>query len=368
VAFVADVTVPDGTTISSTERFTKTWRFQNAGTCTWTSAYRFVFVSGDQMGAPASIPMPRIVTPGETVDISIDLTAPETAGTYKGVWSFEDHTGKRFGLGNNSTGEIWVQVTVIQAPTSTATLTPVPTQTSTPTPAPAFISGAEILAYDFIAEACAAEWTINGTQMACPGSVEGGQTSIVAPILEDGSEPGFKSIRIDPSAANDTLTATYPEYLVQPGDQFRALVSCAEGAAACSALFRLSAQDVSSGAITDLWAVGEFQDQRYTEVNVDLSALADHQVRIVLSVTMLSDDPGNVVFWVAPGIYRLPQPTATVTLTPTVTATTSPTVTATSVPATQTATPAPATPKTPPTLWESIQQFFDELFKSLFGG
>src|SRR5688572_33446410 len=39
VAFIKDVTVPDGTQLSAGEVFTKTWRLQNRGTCTWTPDY-----------------------------------------------------------------------------------------------------------------------------------------------------------------------------------------------------------------------------------------------------------------------------------------------------------------------------------------
>jgi hypothetical protein len=317
------------------------------------------------MGAPVSITMPRIVTPGEMIDISIALTAPETPGTYRGNWSFEDHTGQRFGLGNNGTGEIWVQVEVVSAPTSTATLTAAPTQTSTATPQPPFINTDETLVYDLIADACSAIWTVNGAVQPCPGSAEALQASITVPILEDGSEPGYRAIRINPGAANDVVIATYPEYLVEPGDQFRALASCGENALTCSALFRLNAQD-DTGAVTDLWAVGEFQDGSYTEISVDLGGLTGKRVRFTLSVTMLNGDPDNAAFWVAPAIYRIPVPTATPTLTATTTVTVTPSVTPT--PALPTPTPTPTTPQTPPTIWEAMQQFFDDLFERLFGG
>jgi hypothetical protein len=318
------------------------------------------------MGAPNSITLPRIVTPGETVDISVSLTAPETPGTYRGIWSFEDHTGKQFGLGLNGTGEIWVQVTVIDAPTSTPTLIPEPTQTASPTLAPPFISGAEILAYDFVSTACSAQWTSNDAALPCPAFDGEAQTSIGTPTLEDGSAPGYKAIRIRPGVANGTISGIYPDYLVQPGDHFRAIVSCELDAPACSALFRLSYQD-ASGTITDLWAVGEFQDRSYTEINVDLSTLAGQTVKLILNVTALNDDPNNNSFWVSPGIYRLPLPTATATPTATIVPTATSTVTATPTLSIPTPTPTPS-PKAPPTIWEAIQQFIDDLFKSLFGG
>ena len=36
VAFIKDVTVPDGSAFNVNESFTKTWRLKNRGTCTWT--------------------------------------------------------------------------------------------------------------------------------------------------------------------------------------------------------------------------------------------------------------------------------------------------------------------------------------------
>ena len=49
--FVEDVTYPDNTHLKAGEKFTKTWKFQNAGTCKWTG-YTVAFVSGDKMEAP----------------------------------------------------------------------------------------------------------------------------------------------------------------------------------------------------------------------------------------------------------------------------------------------------------------------------
>ena len=321
------------------------------------------------MGAPTSVSLPKIVTPGETIDISIALTAPDSPGAYKGIWSFEDMNGRRFGLGINSSGEIWVQVQVIAGPTSTSTQTLEPTPISTSTPAPPFIKETEIQAYDLVAEACSAQWTSDGVAVPCPGSGLEAQTAITQPVLEDGSEPGFRSIRINPGAANRTVSGMYAEYLVQPGDQFRAIASCEENASPCSVLFRLSYQD-AAGLTTDLWAVGEFYDQKYTELNIDLSALAGQNVRFILNVTALNNDPQNDAFWVSPGIYRIPLPTATPTLTATATGTTTGTPTQTRLPTlvpTATATAVPQE-KEPQSMWEAIQQFFDDLFKRLFGG
>ena len=53
--FVEDVTYPDNTSLKAGEKFTKTWKLQNTGTCKWTN-YTVAFVSGDKMEASDSVP------------------------------------------------------------------------------------------------------------------------------------------------------------------------------------------------------------------------------------------------------------------------------------------------------------------------
>jgi hypothetical protein len=54
---------------------------QNAGTCTWTKSYTISLFSGDGMGAAASTTLPADVSPGQSVDISVDMIAPALRST-----------------------------------------------------------------------------------------------------------------------------------------------------------------------------------------------------------------------------------------------------------------------------------------------
>src|SRR5690606_16148794 len=75
--FIADVTIPDGTHFEPGATLKKTWRIKNIGSCTWNSNdVSLVFDSGERMGAPASLAIPTNVGPGQTVDLTVDLTAP----------------------------------------------------------------------------------------------------------------------------------------------------------------------------------------------------------------------------------------------------------------------------------------------------
>jgi hypothetical protein len=108
--FVADINIPDGTAFAPGEAFTKKWRISNTGTTTWTTDYGLVFIDGDLMGAEAVVPLPAEVPPGEEVDISVDMVAPDQAGTYTSYWKMKTPDGKIFGFGSGGQEAIWVKI------------------------------------------------------------------------------------------------------------------------------------------------------------------------------------------------------------------------------------------------------------------
>ncbi len=93
--FVTDVSIPDGTVMIPDQSFTKTWKFRNSGTTTWTD-YNLAFVGGMQMSAPPSVSV-TMTTPGATVDISVPMTAPTNVGSHRGNWQMHTVGGDFFG-------------------------------------------------------------------------------------------------------------------------------------------------------------------------------------------------------------------------------------------------------------------------------
>ena len=114
VKFVEDITIPDGTVVAAGKPFTKTWKLQNVGTCTWTESYRFEFIDGNLMDANPSISFPKgtIVRPNETIEISVYMTAPETRGNYQGNWKITTPYGQQFGTGDHGEKSVWVKIVV----------------------------------------------------------------------------------------------------------------------------------------------------------------------------------------------------------------------------------------------------------------
>ena len=108
--FVANVTIPDGTAMLPGTTFVKTWRVVNAGDCPWTSRASISFANGWQLGAAPSASIPP-ATPGETVDISISMVAPDSPGSYAGTWLLQT-------AGGIEIGELTVAIFVAATPTA----------------------------------------------------------------------------------------------------------------------------------------------------------------------------------------------------------------------------------------------------------
>jgi hypothetical protein len=113
--FIKDVTIPDGTQLSPGETFTKTWRLQNRGTCTWTPDYDVVFHNGAQMSG-TTMQVPGYVPPGGSVDIAVTFTAPSTPGHYVGYWILRNSSGILFGTGAWADETFYVDIHVKDLP------------------------------------------------------------------------------------------------------------------------------------------------------------------------------------------------------------------------------------------------------------
>jgi hypothetical protein len=130
--FVSDSTIPDGSVIAPGAAFRKTWKLQNGGTTTWTTSYTLIFVSGEQMGTIVSVPLTQTISPGQQVEVSVDMVAPTATGKYQGYWKMKNASGQLF----NDSVYVLINVgsggaTPTTAP-GTPGATPIPTSTGVP--------------------------------------------------------------------------------------------------------------------------------------------------------------------------------------------------------------------------------------------
>jgi hypothetical protein len=360
VQFIADVTVPDGTTFAPNTVFDKTWRLKNIGTCTWTTSYQVIFESGEKMGGPDSAPMPTTVAPGQTVDITVRLTAPSTptAGLIRGYWKFRNANGVPFGWGSTGTRAWWVEIRVSGTPVTPSTpSTPVtPVTPSTP------IAGVR---YDFAANYCAASWhsAASSLPLPCPGTDGDARGFVIlqnTPRLENGSLDNRPGLLTHPQNVNNGyIQGIYPAFRVQAGDRFRATIGCEGGATSCYVVYRLDYSAAGSSTITTYWAFVEKHEGLNYNADIDLTPLAGQDIRFILTILSAGPPATDRALWIAPIIFNtspggatntptVTPPTVTSTMTPTGATPATPTFTLTPGPtSTSTVTTTPATPATP---------------------
>ena len=297
--FVADVTVPDGTVYGAGAAFSKTWRIRNIGSCTWTTGYSLVFVSGSQMGGAASTNLTTSVAPGATIDLTVAMTAPSSAGTYRGNWELKNASSVIFGIGSSANLPFWVEVNVAGSGGGTG--------------------------YDFVANAASATWT-NGSGTAitfdAAESDNGFAKKLTAPVLENGSTSSSAGLLTGPqNVYGGSIQGVYPAFTVQSGDHFQSIINCEYNATSCYVTFRLNYQ-IGSGPILTYWSFNERYEGLYYTADIDLSALAGQSVKFILYVNAAGYPTGDRALWGAPRITRSSGTIVTVTPggpTPTVT-------------------------------------------------
>jgi uncharacterized protein YkwD len=103
------VTIADNDIIAPSVDFTKTWRIRNTGTCIWGPDYTVSHYSEERMFAPASVPL-SVTFPDKTVDISMDLTSPNTDGNHRGYFVIKNPAGLIMKIDNDS--RLWVVINV----------------------------------------------------------------------------------------------------------------------------------------------------------------------------------------------------------------------------------------------------------------
>jgi hypothetical protein len=126
-----DVTIQDDMIIPPGESFVKTWRLINAGNCSWTSAYTLVWFSGEQFAKDRAFSLEQSVSPGNTIDVSVEMIAPKIPGTYQSNWMLQNAGGQLFGIGPAGKSPFWVRIIVPNVIIPTATR--IPTATAIPT-------------------------------------------------------------------------------------------------------------------------------------------------------------------------------------------------------------------------------------------
>jgi len=286
--FVKDVTIADDTRLPAGEVFEKTWRLKNIGTCEWSAAYAIVFTEDNVLNAPASVQLTTgSVPPGETVDITVTLEAPQSPGTYRQNFKLADETGDQFGMGSDGTKPFWAQIRVGEQ------------------------SG---ITYDFLAVAPQAEWKSGvgdtlDTDLAFGGADDNpkGVAKYKEGVqLENGSISGKLLLTRPKQVTDGVIAGFFPEYQVENGDRLIARIGfLADANGECvvaRAVFQIAYKEGDT-----IYSLGEWRkncDATLMPVNLNLTTLKDKSVQFIFLVK--SDGPyeDDWAIWNSPRIER----------------------------------------------------------------
>jgi hypothetical protein len=96
LAFMEDLTIPDGTSVSPGAVLDKRWQVLNSGTCNWEAGYTVQRTAGPELGAPQNLALYPARSGGEAM-LRIEFIAPNEAGTYRSAWQAYNPDGIAFG-------------------------------------------------------------------------------------------------------------------------------------------------------------------------------------------------------------------------------------------------------------------------------
>jgi hypothetical protein len=233
------------------------------------------------MDGPSLSAIPRNVNPGETMDLSVRLSAPRDSGDYQGFWMLSAPDGEVFGVGDNAEYRFWVSITVVET--------------------------AGDFEYDFSIRHCSAIWSSETGRLPCDdiSSPNNGFVRLLkAPELENRSE-NEPALWVHPNERrHGWIEGRYPSYTVRYGDVFKAWVGCMAGYDLCSVTYYLAYQTENGRIYTlDRWV--ETYDKEVTSINLNLSDLAGQTVLFILGMQAnthnVEDSQG---FWFVPRIER----------------------------------------------------------------
>ena len=83
-------------TLAPNTAYTVTWRLLNTGDCTWGDGYALTPMDAAALGDP-SAPLTAAVAPGDTLTVTLTVSAPVTPGYHQGVWRLTDAAAAPFG-------------------------------------------------------------------------------------------------------------------------------------------------------------------------------------------------------------------------------------------------------------------------------
>ena len=91
-----DVNIPDNTVLTPGQDFIKTWKVKNNGSCPWGAGYVLSYAGYANQMSGQFIALTEVIQPGQEVEVSVQFSAPDSAGEYLSAWQMKNPQGITF--------------------------------------------------------------------------------------------------------------------------------------------------------------------------------------------------------------------------------------------------------------------------------
>ena len=230
------------------------------------------------MGATSPTPI-GTVSPGQEIDLSVNITAPTANGSYRGYWRIRNTSGVLLPLLGDATGRFFVDIRVAVSSSG----------------------------FDMFTRARDASWVGSAGVVTFGGpdtDVNGFAMDRSGMKVENGTNP-TKMLEIHPQFVNNgSMTGLYPAYTVVPGEHFKAKIGfLAKADGTCgvgSVKFQLNYKE--AGVVKPLGEWTKSCDGTLKDIDVDLSSIAGKNVQFALAVLANGVPDDDSAVWIRPEI------------------------------------------------------------------
>lgn len=276
-----------GSQVYTGERFHVTWRIRNIGESTWDDSYSLVYIGGEAFGQDPSIPLSVEAAPGDIIDLTMALTAPDLTGAFRGEWLFVAPDGDAFGVGYENPMPLAVDVNIVY---NTVNL------------------GEHQLRLLF-EDYSTAEWRDQHGPafVSAPGNigVHGAVTRVEEAVYEGEREENEPTLIMEPAQGEGGfIEGRFTPFTVTSNNYFTTYVGCLEEAKFCDAALKIYVQVVGETSPVLYWEGGQINDGEWVRIHQPLEKFRGEEIVIIFRVENNGNANGDKIGWFSPMILH----------------------------------------------------------------
>ena len=276
-----------GSQVYTGEEFQVTWRIRNIGETIWDDQYSLVYAGGEAFGQDLAIPLAIYAAPGDIIDVSLMLTAPDMTGNYRGEWLLLAPDGTPFGVGYENPVPLAVDVIVSYNP----------------------VDYGDHELWQLFNGYSTAAWHDQFGPAFCSATgnigVHGFVTRKETVIFEGTIEENDPTLVLQPpDGEGGFIEGIFPPYRVSAGNYFTTRVGCLDENHFCDVTIQILIQVVGESSVEVYWEGTKTFDGDWIKIHQPLEKYRDQDIVFIFRVENNGNATDDVVGFFAPVILH----------------------------------------------------------------